>query len=286
MSHARTWMIMACLALCAAGAAWSAPATPTSPQTPATDSCSSPKPGDANGDNAITREDVNFLLNYLCHNGPAPDPPANGDPNGDCVIDSLDVAFLIGYVYYGGPAPDTCTCTAPAKGACFVDTCAYQSPGDVNGDGSYNVGDLVDLINFLFKGGPLPRPLANGDVNGDCVIDYGDYLCMLESPWPEWPCRHQCTCVLPVVDYPCNREINGDANGVGDLNVGDAVYIVNYVFRSGSAPVPYAIYSGDANTDCVVNVGDAVMIINHIFKGGPAPYGCFSWLESCGQPVR
>jgi len=61
----------------------------------------------------------------------------------------------------------------------------------------------------------------------------------------------------------------GDANGDGAVNVGDAVYIVNYVFRGGPAPVP--IQAGDANGDGNVNVGDAVSIINFVFRGGPAP---------------
>lgn len=61
----------------------------------------------------------------------------------------------------------------------------------------------------------------------------------------------------------------GDANGDGAVNVGDAVYIVNYVFRGGPAPVP--MQAGDANGDGNVNVGDAVYIINFVFRGGPAP---------------
>jgi hypothetical protein len=61
----------------------------------------------------------------------------------------------------------------------------------------------------------------------------------------------------------------GDANADGAINVGDAVYIINYIFKGGPAPAPYE--AGDANKDGTVNVGDAVYIINFIFKGGPAP---------------
>ena len=62
----------------------------------------------------------------------------------------------------------------------------------------------------------------------------------------------------------------GDANGDGSVNVGDAVYIINYVFKGGPAPVPLPC-CGDANNDGSVNVGDAVYLINYVFKGGPAP---------------
>jgi len=63
----------------------------------------------------------------------------------------------------------------------------------------------------------------------------------------------------------------GDANNDAAVNVGDAVYIINYVFKSGPSPQPQA--SGDANCDMAVNVGDAVAIINYVFKGGKNP-GC------------
>ena len=62
---------------------------------------------------------------------------------------------------------------------------------------------------------------------------------------------------------------NGDANRDATLNVGDAVFVVNYIFKGGSAPDP--LLAGDANCDQVVNIGDAVYVINYIFKGGPSP---------------
>jgi len=61
----------------------------------------------------------------------------------------------------------------------------------------------------------------------------------------------------------------GDANGDESVNVGDAVYLINYVFSGGPAPNPVCI--GDANGDGDVNVGDAVYVINYVFNGGPAP---------------
>ena len=65
----------------------------------------------------------------------------------------------------------------------------------------------------------------------------------------------------------------GDANGDRTVNVGDAVYLVNYVFRGG--PAPYVLKAGDVNGDCAVNIGDAVYLISYVFRGGPAPkVGC------------
>ncbi len=61
----------------------------------------------------------------------------------------------------------------------------------------------------------------------------------------------------------------GDANDDGDVNVGDAVFLQNYVFQYGPAPT-YA-YAADVNSDYDVNVGDVVYIINFVFNNGAAP---------------
>ncbi|MDD4051367.1 MAG: FG-GAP-like repeat-containing protein [candidate division Zixibacteria bacterium] len=61
----------------------------------------------------------------------------------------------------------------------------------------------------------------------------------------------------------------GDANRDNKVNIGDAVYIISYIFRGGPAPNP--IGAGNANCDGKLNVGDAVYIISYIFRGGPAP---------------
>jgi hypothetical protein len=67
--------------------------------------------------------------------------------------------------------------------------------------------------------------------------------------------------------------ICGDANDDGDVNVADAVYIINFVFKGGPAPDPPCV--GDANGDDDVNVGDAVYLIAFVFSGGPPPVeGC------------
>ncbi len=68
---------------------------------------------------------------------------------------------------------------------------------------------------------------------------------------------------LPVT-YVC-----GDANSDAETNIGDAVFIINYVFNNGDAPAqPQA---ADANCDGDINVGDAVYLIAYVFKGGPEP---------------
>jgi len=61
----------------------------------------------------------------------------------------------------------------------------------------------------------------------------------------------------------------GDANSDQTVNVGDAVYIIQYIFKGGPAPDP--LEAGDANCDGGTDVADAVYLINYVFKGGPEP---------------
>jgi hypothetical protein len=66
-----------------------------------------------------------------------------------------------------------------------------------------------------------------------------------------------------------NCTMVGDCTGDGVTDVGDVVFLINYLFKAGAAPNPLQI--GDANCDGVDDVGDVVFLINYLFKGGPAP---------------
>ncbi len=48
--------------------------------------------------------------------------------------------------------------------------------GDVNVDELIDLGDLLHLISYLYKGGPACCPKEAGDVNCDGVTDLGDIL--------------------------------------------------------------------------------------------------------------
>jgi hypothetical protein len=61
----------------------------------------------------------------------------------------------------------------------------------------------------------------------------------------------------------------GDANGTGDVNGLDVVYLVNYLKGLGPAPSP--ILRGDSNGDCATNGLDVVYLVSYL-KGGPRPF--------------
>jgi len=71
--------------------------------------------------------------------------------------------------------------------------------------------------------------------------------------------------------YQCSSYC-GDVNGDGEIDVGDIVYLVGYLYLAGPPPDcdPTTI-CGDANGNGIVNVGDICFLFNYLFKGGPPP---------------
>jgi hypothetical protein len=67
------------------------------------------------------------------------------------------------------------------------------------------------------------------------------------------------------ISYPSK----GDVNASGAVEVGDVVYLINYLFRDG--PYPPNLEIGDVNCDEAVNGGDVVFLISYLFRGGPEP---------------
>jgi hypothetical protein len=51
--------------------------------------------------------------------------------------------------------------------------------GDANGDGAIGPGDVVFLLNYLYRSGPAPNPLWVGDANSDGSVGPGDVVYLL-----------------------------------------------------------------------------------------------------------
>jgi hypothetical protein len=61
----------------------------------------------------------------------------------------------------------------------------------------------------------------------------------------------------------------GDVNADGVVDIGDVVYLINYLYRGSPTPVLAPV--GDTNCDGVVDIGDVVFLVNYLFRGGPPP---------------
>jgi parallel beta-helix repeat protein len=66
----------------------------------------------------------------------------------------------------------------------------------------------------------------------------------------------------------------GDVSGNGMVDIGDAVYYLNYLFKNGNPPIPvYCI--GDVSDDGLITVSDLIMILHILFKNAsPSTIRC------------
>ena len=105
-------------------------------------------------------------LRFLTFNG--------GTPGEDCNITLHGTGTLTVYGYagdFGGPDFD-----CPGDGEIIW---LQTIPGDANGDWTVGAGDVVYLLNYLFRGGAPPVPLEAGDCNGDGAVGAGDVVYLL-----------------------------------------------------------------------------------------------------------
>jgi hypothetical protein len=61
----------------------------------------------------------------------------------------------------------------------------------------------------------------------------------------------------------------GDADGSGEVDIDDVVFLTVYIFSSGPPPDP--MWSGDADCSGEIDIDDVVYLVQYIFSGGPAP---------------
>lgn len=61
--------------------------------------------------------------------------------------------------------------------AILVDFLDYR--GDANGNGAVETGDIIILINYLYREGKPPKPLSAGDLNCDRIVNGGDVVFLI-----------------------------------------------------------------------------------------------------------
>ncbi len=140
----------------------------------------------------------------------------------------------------------------------------YDTLHDGNND-SY-IDDIVTIPDRLV-GNYQIRVVADSGLSGPYDLGIridGSNMLLLLTNQPSPPPGEVDTVTQYVPWYT-----PGDANGDWVVDVGDVVYTINYLYRSG--PDPYMLQAGDVNCDGIVAVGDVVFLINYLFRNGPPP---------------
>lgn len=147
--------------------------------------------------------------------------------------------------------------------------------------GAYHPVYEVDSLAYWFNtpeawwdGGVHPRPATASSWGKDHQLpDHQSTPTSLDNTSLKNPHQYQRPRAVWELMFEMKRNSSyyqcGDANGDGMIDIGDVVFLVNYLYKEGIQPDPLA--AGDCNADGILDLGDVVYLINYLFKGGPAP---------------
>ena len=111
------------------------------------------------------------------------------------------------------------------------------------------------------------------------TVDDTMTICLDSCFWPPtgrlWFSRSDAVTYTPRHNLPYCFSVSypdtGDCNADCTIDIGDLVYLIEYLFRDGDPPTPIGI--GDANCDGVVDLGDLVHLVGYLYRGADPP-GC------------
>jgi len=126
---------------------------------------------------------------------------------------------------------------------------------------------------YKINSGSLPAGLnldtLTGFISG-VPTEFGDFTFDVYA-------KDRDTSLSEIVEY--NMHVNegtalpGDADYSGAVNILDATYLINYLYKDG--PEPPIVNQGDPDASCAINILDVTYLINYLYKDGPAPlWGC------------
>jgi hypothetical protein len=111
---------------------------------------------------------------------------------------------------------------------------------------------------------------AKADHNGNLYVTGGTYSSDFPTSNPYQgsfqggSCDAFVTKLTFTPNYSC-----GDVNTDEQVDLLDAVFLINYIFVGG--PAPQQLSLADVNCSGSINIADVVVMINYIFRNGPAP---------------
>jgi len=218
-------------------------------------------------------------LNLLWQKGSEEDtlPPSNCDMRwgGMDFLEAYKNGKLISDAPYGGYIKDNNTQVYPEGG--FHPDSLYKHMG-VSGFVDSDTQN-TDLHMVMIK------IHLEALLKGDTILIFEEIVSHRNGNWDsfiaevlasiQWYKDH----IKPISTTCCNHDgMRGDVDGNSSLNIGDAVYLVQYIFFSGDPPSceddPGVFPEGDVDGNGSLNIGDAVYLVQYIFFSGSPPAPC------------
>lgn len=180
--------------------------------------------------------------------------------------------------------------TNAIRGVCLPvpidDNLPYQttySCGDINKDNKIDSADIDKIGDYVF-GGQTPSNWDIVDLDGNSIVDAVDVVTLInyvkrQGPMP--PCESNVVCDR----YKCSgKRYAASKYACGNINMDDRIdladsYLLGRVVFEGAQPAGWD--SVDLNDDGVSDVVDVVTLTNYIYRNGTAPH-C-SYVFDCGD---
>jgi hypothetical protein len=115
-----------------------------------------------------------------------------------------------------------------------------------------------------YPSGSEGQPVAFRYLGGEYEAIFFDFPLYFIQETEATQLLHQALSDLGILTFLC-----GDCNDDRVVDAGDAVYVLNYLFRNGYPPRP--MEGGDVNLDGAVDVADVVYLLNYFFRNGYSP---------------
>jgi parallel beta-helix repeat protein len=172
--------------------------------------------------------------------------------------------------YYGSGSTISCSQSPPTLTNCII---SFTS--NVQAIESWELPTLTCCNLYGNEGGDWTGNIAdqlgvNGNISLDplyCSTDSANYHLLETSPCA--PENNECGVLIGALDTGCDQYLCGDADGSEGVDIDDAVYLIYYIFVSGSAPDPPE--AGDSDCSGDIDIDDVVYLIAFIFSNGPEP---------------
>ncbi|MFH1374927.1 MAG: FG-GAP-like repeat-containing protein, partial [bacterium] len=216
------------------------------------------------------------------------DGAANGEDMGlDVVVDGFGYIYVTGYATGAVTGQDIFVTKMDSSGAAPIWERTYAGSGDAHDQGTalctdgfvvwvtgYSgsaMGDL-DITTIQYdasNGDSLWVELYDGSVSGD---DVGNDIARAKNGSVVVTGLARNTgSGADYVTIKYGEIICGDADYSGMVEIIDIIYIINYLYQGGSAPMPF-IEAGDVDSIFGVNNHDAQYLSEYIFRIASAPY--------------